>query len=70
MSDTTVRCAGMRGAKRKRYEETHHNRVNGRMDAQSFTNDTVEDREFFHFFVCHRAKCSVWVGEMFHLFLI
>ena len=53
MSDTTVRCAGVRDAKRKRYEETHHNRVNGRMDAQSFTNDTIEDRKFFHFFVSH-----------------
>jgi hypothetical protein len=40
------------------------------MEAQSFTNDTVENGEFFHFFVCHGAKSSVRVGEMFHLFLI
>ena len=40
------------------------------MEAQSFTNDTVKNREIFHFLVCHGAKSSVGVGEMFYLFLI
>jgi len=40
------------------------------MEAQSFTNDTVEDREFLHFFVRHGAKSAIRVGEMLELFLI
>ena len=40
------------------------------MEAQSFTNDTVEDGEFLHSFVCHGAKSTVGVGEMFQLFLV
>jgi len=40
------------------------------MEAQSFTNDAVEHREFLHFFVCHGAKGSIRVGKMFQLFLI
>ena len=48
----------------------YHNRVDWRVEAQSFTNDAVENGEFLHFFVCHGAKGSVRVGEMFQLFLI
>lgn len=44
--------------------------MNWRMEAQSFTNDTVEDGEFLHFFICHRAKSSVRIREIFQLFLI
>ena len=40
------------------------------MKAQSFTNDTVENREFLHFFVCHGAKSAIRVGEIFQLFLV
>jgi hypothetical protein len=40
------------------------------MEAQGFTNDTVKDREFFHFLVCHGAKSSVRVREVFHLFIV
>jgi hypothetical protein len=48
----------------------YHNRVDWRMEAQSFTNDTVENGEILHFFVCHGSKGSVRVGKMFQLFLI
>jgi hypothetical protein len=48
----------------------YHNRVDWRVEAQCFANDTVENREFLHFFVCHGAKGSVRVGEMFQLLLI
>ena len=40
------------------------------MEAQSFTNDTIENREFLHFFVCHGAKSPIMVREIFQLFLI
>lgn len=40
------------------------------MEAQGFANDTIENGQFFHFFVCHGAKGSIRVREMFHLFFI
>jgi len=51
-------------------EGPHHDRMDWRMEAQSFTNDTIENREFLHSFVCHGAKSAIRVGEMFQLFLV
>ena len=71
MSEMTVRCVGVRYEGKLSWEgETYHNRMDWRMEAQSFTNDTVENREFLHFFVRHGAKSSVRIREMFQLFLI
>ena len=48
----------------------YHDRMDGWMDAQCFTNDAVENRKFLHFFVRHGTKRSVRIGEMIQLFLI
>ena len=65
MSEMTVRCICMRRVKGNRRKRAYHDRVDRRMEAQSFANDTVEDREFLHLLVCHGPKSSVGVGEMF-----
>jgi len=70
MSEMTMRCVWVRDAKGNYHERTHHDRMDGWMEAQSFADDTVQNREFLHFFICHRTKSSIRVGEMFQLFLM
>jgi hypothetical protein len=71
MSEMAMRCVWVRCAKVNHHREgIYHNRMDRRVEAQSFANDAVEDGEFFHFFVCHGAKGSVRIGEMFQLFFI
>ena len=69
MSEMTMRCVEMRDSKRHCHQRTNHDGMDGWMDSQSFTDDTVENGEFLHFFVCHGTKCSIRVGEMLQLFL-
>jgi hypothetical protein len=40
------------------------------MEAERLSYHPVQQGKYFHFFVCHRTKRSIWVGKVFHLFLI
>ena len=70
VGDDATLCLGEEHGEKSSRDVTHHYGVDGRMQAQGFTNDTVENREFFHFLICHGAKSPIRSGEMFHLFLV